>query len=191
MVNIPGLSSSKSERGDGFLARKRGVGKLGSHLWADVQRYRNVNSKTNLFVTFAYLDVVERHDVLVLQLLEKRNQIRLWSVTNPIGWASLNADQDYLNTVRLEHGLKQHLTFKILISFPSRIWDLERFFLLMLLMATSQSVFCWWRWIDVKKDRQSWITLQEVETKTGMIDEIYFIWSFRKYAFQWGLIAQL
>lgn len=34
------------------------------------------------------------------------------------------------------------LTFKILISLPRRIWDLERFFLLILLMATSQSVFC-------------------------------------------------
>ncbi len=37
---------------------------------------------------------------------------------------------------------KKELTFKILISLPSRIWDLERFFLLILLMATSQSVFC-------------------------------------------------
>lgn len=34
------------------------------------------------------------------------------------------------------------LTFRILISLPRRIWDLDRFFLLMLLMATSQSVFC-------------------------------------------------
>lgn len=33
---------------------------------------------------------------------------------------------------------------RILISLPSRIWDLERFFLLMLLTATSQSVFCRW-----------------------------------------------
>lgn len=35
----------------------------------------------------------------------------------------------------------QH-TFKILISFPSKICDFDKFFLLMLFMATSQSVFC-------------------------------------------------
>lgn len=52
------------------------------------------------------------------------------------------------------------LTFKILISLPRRIWDLDRFFLLMLLMATSQSVFCrtqragWRRKRDLKQAKQ-------------------------------------
>lgn len=41
-----------------------------------------------------------------------------------------------------ERQLSVMLTFRILISLPRRIWDLDRFFLLMLLMATSQSVFC-------------------------------------------------
>lgn len=34
------------------------------------------------------------------------------------------------------------LTFRILISLPRSIWDLDKFFLLMHFMATSQSVFC-------------------------------------------------
>lgn len=174
MVN-PGTFFGKSERRDDFLARKRGVGKLGSHLLSrcsEIQK-REQQNKSICDVRLPGRRRAPRCSHAAAPG-EKKSDIRLWSVTNPIGWASLNADQDNLNTMRLEHGLKQHLTFKILISFPSRIWDLERFFLLMLLMATSQSVFCWWRWIDVKKDRQSWITLQEVETKTGMTDEILF-----------------
>lgn len=51
-----------------------------------------------------------------------------------------NGQINKLNVTGLSQ--KQGLTFRILISLPRRIWDLDRFFLLMLLMATSQSVFC-------------------------------------------------
>lgn len=40
----------------------------------------------------------------------------------------------------MKYHIKQH-TFKILISFPSSICDFDKFFLLILLIATSQSVF--------------------------------------------------
>lgn len=40
----------------------------------------------------------------------------------------------------MKYHIKEH-TFKILISFPSSICDLDKFFLLILLIATSQSVF--------------------------------------------------
>lgn len=40
----------------------------------------------------------------------------------------------------MKYHIKEH-TFKILISFPSSICDFDKFFLLILLIATSQSVF--------------------------------------------------
>lgn len=46
----------------------------------------------------------------------------------------------------MKYHIKEH-TFKILISFPSSICDFDKFFLLILLIATSQSVF----WKEKKK----------------------------------------
>lgn len=40
----------------------------------------------------------------------------------------------------MKYHINKH-TFKILISFPSSICDFDKFFLLILLIATSQSVF--------------------------------------------------
>lgn len=48
--------------------------KLVSHLSPDVQKYRNVN-KSTVNMMLDYLDIVKCHNVLMLQFLERRNQI--------------------------------------------------------------------------------------------------------------------
>ena len=62
----------------------------------------------------------------------------------------------------MKYPIKKH-TFKILISFPSSICDFDRFFLLILLIATSQSVF--WKGKTITPENYSTETTEEKQTK--------------------------
>lgn len=76
-----------------------------------------------------YLEVQQRHNVVMFQLLRGIHNRRCQQKRAADLWPLTPAGTD-------------KPTLSILISFPSSVWDLARFFLLMHLTATSQSCFC-------------------------------------------------
>lgn len=73
-----------------------------------------------------YLEVVQSHDVFMLQFLGQKPKF-------PVSRRAQTPASPLLPP--------RQLTLRILISFPSSVWDLARFFLLMHLTATSRSCF--------------------------------------------------
>lgn len=73
-----------------------------------------------------YLEVVQSHDVFMFQFLGQKPKFPV--SRRPSGRP-------------LPSCARCQLTLRILISFPSSVWDLARFFLLMHLTATSRSCF--------------------------------------------------
>uniref|UniRef100_A0A2D4JF93 Uncharacterized protein n=1 Tax=Micrurus lemniscatus lemniscatus TaxID=129467 RepID=A0A2D4JF93_MICLE len=82
-----------------------------------------------------YLEVIESHDVIMFQFLEREKR----------GGSGLPLLIQETNTavcsLQSHFPFPSQFTFNILISFPKRVWDFAKFFLLMHLMATSTSGF--------------------------------------------------
>lgn len=74
-------------------------------------------------------------------LPENHTKPRCFHVSIPRTETQVSYDQGRLTQHPLPLSLPTLLTLRILISFPSSVWDLARFFLLMHLTATSRSCF--------------------------------------------------
>lgn len=74
-----------------------------------------------------YLKVIQSHDVFMFQFLGQKPKFLRIKASSP--------------TTLSPYHFQSPLTLRILISFPSSVWDLARFFLLMHLTATSRSCF--------------------------------------------------
>lgn len=74
-----------------------------------------------------YLEVIQSHDVFMFQFLGQKPKFLMTKAGSP--------------STLFPYHFQHPLTLRILISFPSSVWDLARFFLLMHLTATSRSCF--------------------------------------------------